>query len=129
MTPAKITESLKRLNALEFSTGKLAAALTEGEKQFEITRLRGILPASILAHHDRMLQRGRRSIAAVLHGVCSACHLRLPGGHAVRLRDGSDLDVCDHCGTFIYLEAPVADVAGPVVVKPRASKRGRAAVD
>lgn len=102
-TPAKITNSLRRLSVLESGKGRLVGALTVHEIQIDIARLRSILPASILAHHDRMMQRGKTSIAPVKNGVCSACHLSLPGGHLARLQSSQDLEVCDHCGTFLYL--------------------------
>lgn len=107
-TPPKITSSLCRLHALETGTGRLAGALTPLEKRLEIERLRSILPASILGHHDRMLQQGKASVAPVRNGVCSACRLRLPSGHLARLKSSQDLEVCDHCGTFIYLPAETA---------------------
>ena len=110
-TPAKVTSSLRRLQALETVSGPLAAALTVRERQLEIDRLRRLLPAAILGHHDRMLQRGKRSIVPVRDGICSACHLRLPIGHLARLQSSQDLEVCDHCGTFLYL-APTPEPAG-----------------
>lgn len=112
-TPARVTDSLKRLCDLERSSGPLAGILSEGEKLFEIHRLRSILPAFILGHHDRKLQKGKPSIVSVVGGVCSACHLRLPVGHLARLRSSQDLEVCDNCGTFIYLEAGEEAVPAP----------------
>ena len=103
-TPAHITNSIKRLCDLESGAGPLAAALSDWEKRFEITRLRSIIPASILAHHDRMMQRGKRTIVPVLNGACSACHLQVPAGQLARLQSNQDLEVCDGCGTFVYLE-------------------------
>lgn len=104
-TPARVTDSLKRLCELERGKGPLANALSGSEKQHEINRLRSILPAFILGHHDRKIQMGKASIVSVINGVCSACHLRLPSGHAARLQSSQDLEVCDNCGTFIFLEA------------------------
>jgi hypothetical protein len=125
-TPAHLTNSIKRLCDLELGRGTLAAALSETEKHIEITRLRSIIPASILGHHDRMLQRGKRSIVPVVNGVCSACHLRLPMGHVARLQTSQDLEVCDNCSTFIYLERAsetreAADLK-PAKAKPRRRK-------
>lgn len=102
-TPAKITSSLRRLCALESGHGPLYGALTDRERKHEIARLRGILPAAILAHHDRMLHRTNMSIAAVGNGTCSACGQRLPEAHAAQLRSSQDLEVCDRCGIFLYL--------------------------
>lgn len=123
-TPARVTESLKRLCNLERKKGPLAGSLTKFERLHEITRLRSILPAFILGHHDRKLQRGKPSIVPVFNGVCSACHLSLPSGHAARLQSSQDLEVCDNCGTFIFLGAGTTPApaleAKPARRKPRA---------
>ena len=103
-TPSRVTESLKRLCDLERGKGVLSVALSNSEKLHEIKRLRSILPAFILGHHDRKILMGKPSIAPVVNGVCSACHLSLPSGHANRLQSCQDLEVCDNCGTFIFLE-------------------------
>jgi len=107
-TPRHITDSLKRLCDLETGRGPLALALSDSEKRFETARLRSIIPASLLGHHDRMLQRGKRSIAPVLDGLCSACDQPLPTAQLARLRSRQDLEVCDKCGTFIYFARTAA---------------------
>lgn len=124
-TPARVTDSLKRLCELERGKGTLAVSLSESEKRHEINRLRAILPVFILGHHDRKLQMGKPSIVPVINGVCSACHLRLPIGHAARLQSSQDLEVCDNCGTFIFLEAG-AEPAPPAL--PTTVRRKRKAV-
>jgi predicted nucleic acid-binding Zn-ribbon protein len=121
-TPARVTESLKRLCNLERKKGPLAGALSKLERLHEINRLRSILPAFILGHHDRKIQRGKASIVPVLNGICSACHLSLPSGHAARLQSSQDLEVCDNCGTFIYLEAGTTPAPLPAS-KPVRRKR------
>ena len=123
-TPARVTDSLKRLCNLEREKGPLSKALTRLEKQHEINRLRSIIPAFILGHHDRKIQMGKASIVAVVNGICSACHLSLPCGHAARLQSSQDLEVCDNCGTFIYLEpGSVPSISLP----PAPVRRGRMA--
>ncbi len=120
-TPARVTDSLKRLCDLEREKGPLSTALTGLEKQHEINRLRSIIPAFILGHHDRRIQMGKASIVAVVNGICSACHLSLPSGHVARLQSSQDLEVCDNCGTFIYLDpGSVPSTTAPV-------RRGRMA--
>ena len=124
-TPARVTESLKRLSELERGKGPLATALCESEKALEVTRLRSILPAFILGHHDRKIQRGQPSIVPVVNGVCSACHLRLPIGHMARLQSSQDLEVCDNCGTFIFME-PTSE---PLSQEPSGAIRKKAKAD
>jgi len=106
-TTLRITTALRRLGELELERGPLASALSPLEKQGEIQRLRGLLPVSILEHHDRLLQRGHLSIAVVRHGACPVCRERLPRTRLARRQTHPDLDVCDHCGVFLVLPTPV----------------------
>ena len=122
--PAHITDSIKRLCDLEYGGGTTTPELGKSEKHFEILKLRARIPASILGHHDRMLQRGKRSIVSAVNGVCSACHLHLPSGHASRLRSSQDLEVCDNCGAFIYFE-DVAETNEPPKLTTAGTKRKR----
>jgi len=124
-TPARVTDSLKRLCDLERGKGILTTSLSESEKLHEISRLRSIIPAFILGHHDRNIQMGKASIVSVVNGVCSACHLRLPTGHAARLQSSQDLEVCDNCGSFIYLEPGSEPAPAPL---PTPIRRKRKAV-
>lgn len=116
VTPIQVTSSLKRLCELERERGKSAKA-AKADILAEIDRLRSIIPAFILAHHDRKLQQGKPSIVPVINGVCSACHLRLPSGHVAGLQTSQDLEVCDNCGTFIFLGAAPEPVASGEVKK------------
>lgn len=122
-TPARVTDSLKRLCDLERGKGTLSSSLSNSEKLHEINRLRSILPAFILGHHDRKIQMGKASIVSVVSGVCSACHLRLPTGHAARLQSSQDLEVCDNCGSFIYLEPGSEPAPAPLTISSRRKRR------
>ena len=121
---ATIPDSLKRLCDLEYGDGKLPCGLGKSEKQAEILKLRSIIPASILGHHDRMLQRGKRSIVPAVNGVCTACHLRLPSSRFSHLQNSQDLEVCDNCSTFIYFER-VEETVAPAKSKPAGTRRKR----
>lgn len=125
-TPAHVTASLKRLCDLEMGRGPLATSLSEYEKLCEINRLRSILPAFILGHHDRKIQMRKASIVSVVNGICSACHLRLPTGHAARLQSSQDLEVCDNCGTFIFLEPGSKPAAAPRATPVRRKRKALA---
>lgn len=117
--PAHVTDSLKRLYELERNTGPSMTELTKAEQIIEINRLRSIIPAFILGHHDRKIQQGKPSIVQVVNGICSACHLRLPIGHLARLQSSQDLEVCDNCGTFIFVESGAEPVAAPKKITRR----------
>ncbi|MDD5200598.1 MAG: hypothetical protein PHC88_12455 [Terrimicrobiaceae bacterium] len=96
----------------------------------EIEQLRAVLPTSILRHHDSRRSRGKISVAPVVGGVCGACHLAIPRGRLLDLqRVAHALNVCDHCGVFIYLpEAAEPPRAGreKVVRKKRAPRSPKA---
>jgi predicted nucleic acid-binding Zn-ribbon protein len=74
----------------------------------QITRtielLRKKIPKIVLSHFDRMRLRGKKPIAPVRNAVCMACHLQIPRGHYVAMQRSSEIDICDNCGTFVYLE-------------------------
>jgi hypothetical protein len=94
----------------------------------EIEGLRAVLPTSILRYHDGRRARGRISVAPVSRGVCGACHLAIPLGLVAELvRPGEGLNVCAHCGAFIYLQEE--DQSGlarsPKAVAGGAKKIGR----
>lgn len=99
-----ITQSLRQLDALEKELSHLPADKSQSTGLTrQIGSLRALIPTAILTHHDRMKARGKQSVAPVRNGVCGACHLAIPRGHVIRLRDPDELNVCDSCGAFIYL--------------------------
>ncbi len=69
-----------------------------------IAQIRKRIPAIVLGHFDRMRSRGKKPIAPVRHAVCMACHLQIPKGHYLAMGRSRDIDICDNCGTFVYLE-------------------------
>lgn len=117
-----LLRGLRRLNELQARPlAPWAASLTERERDLAVEQARLGLPTYLLGHHDRLVARGKRSLAVVRNGVCGACHIRLPLGHQHPAARGGDLDVCDNCGVF--LEWEVCEV--PVEVVKPAAKRGR----
>jgi predicted nucleic acid-binding Zn-ribbon protein len=91
----------------------------------EIESVRATLPTSILNHHDARRARGKVSVAPVTRGICRACHIAIPRSRLAELRRVVDeLNVCDHCGVFIYLgeEDPPVVKAGPRRAATRSPK-------
>jgi predicted nucleic acid-binding Zn-ribbon protein len=72
-----------------------------------VAELRARVPVPVLAHFDRMIAQGQKAVAEVHHGVCGACHLRLPTVITVEGTDHSDLQLCENCGA--YLRFPEAE--------------------
>ena len=64
-------------------------------------RLRAQVPAPVLAHFDRLIAQGRKGVAEVRHGFCSACHLRLPAAVTATGDTDEDLHLCENCGAYL----------------------------
>ena len=99
-------QRLIQLNELEDQLETRAKWHEKGESQRAlIESLRAHLLPSVLAHHDRIRAKGKHSIAAVHHGVCSGCHMELAIGNLHVLQRGDELRHCGNCGRYVYLAA------------------------
>lgn len=104
MKAQDIINHLVALNSLELvlqaSPGEGSTTSVTSRK---IQKTREAIPEEILAHYDRMRSRGKKGIASAEGFVCRACHLSIPTGNRARLQVANDLNVCDNCGTYLYL--------------------------
>jgi predicted nucleic acid-binding Zn-ribbon protein len=102
----KIGAWLRELSELDVAVGPLNPnAPDRGAAVERINSLRELIPTSILCHYDHLKSRGKRSVAPVRRGVCGSCHLAFPSGSLANLRKMSEtLNVCVHCGAFVYLD-------------------------
>ena len=115
-------QNLLKLQSFEFGDEKGTAK--------QIAELRTSIPEPILGHYDRLRVRDKRGVAVVRNQVCSGCHMRLPIGVITTLMQDRDIQLCDSCGRYLYLEiqtAPVEPVAPVKPVKKRKSKAVAAA--
>jgi predicted nucleic acid-binding Zn-ribbon protein len=103
---ANIMQSLRDLARLDADLRKLPEGTPEyDEHKKKMALLRRPLPTSILSHYDKRLTQGKVGVAPVRRGVCGACYIGLPSGRLADLRrKPQELNVCDHCGAFIYLD-------------------------
>lgn len=92
-----IIQQLMKLQCLQLQRGSATA----------IAELRRTIPDPILAHYDRLVQRGKQGVAVVQNQVCSGCHMRLPIGTINTLKQGRDIQLCDMCGRYLYLPGPL----------------------
>jgi len=109
--------NLLKLQSIEFDEEK------GGEKQ--INELRALIPEPILGHYDRLRARDKKGVAVVRNQVCTGCHMRLPIGVITILMQDRDIQLCDSCGRYLYLEpqaAPAEPVAPAKPVKKRKAK-------
>ncbi len=90
-----------------------------------ITELRAEIPDPILAHYDRLRNRGKKGVAVIRNNVCSGCHMGVAIGTIVTLKQGKDIQLCGSCGRYLYLpkEEPPDPVATVAVAKPKRKKR------
>jgi predicted nucleic acid-binding Zn-ribbon protein len=118
----KLLQDLLKLQTLEFDV------TIDPEMEKEIDALRARIAPSILAHYDRLLDQGKRGVAAVCNQVCTGCHIQVPRSFVLTLMHGTDLQVCENCGRYLYLsESQKSEISTPrkavkVSVKPRRHK-------
>ena len=67
----------------------------------------GIIPGldqEILFKFERIIQRNSDGIVAVKNGVCTGCHMILPGQYANEVREGENILFCPYCSRILYYE-------------------------
>ena len=111
-------ENLLKLQSIEFGNQK------GSEKQ--IAELRGTIPEPILGHYDRLRARDKKGVAVVRNQVCTGCHMRLPIGVITILMQDRDIQLCDSCGRYLYLELPAPASAEPAPVKAPKKRKTKA---
>jgi predicted nucleic acid-binding Zn-ribbon protein len=113
-------QNLLKLQTIEFGDEK------GSEKQ--IADLRASIPEPILGHYDRLRARDKKGVAVVRNQVCSGCHMKLPIGVITILMQDRDIQLCDSCGRYLYLEPQTATAAPPPPAKPAKKRKAKAAV-
>jgi len=115
----ELIDNLLKLQALQFDKPAVEDVAAQ------IASLRAQIPAQVLGHYDRLAIRGKKGVAAVRNQVCTGCHMQVPLAVTITLMHGDDIRICDCCGRYLYLAAPVVET--PKVVKrprkPAAAKK------
>lgn len=88
---------------LAAQTTLLREPATAPEHQAVVAGLREQIPNPVLAHYLRLVEQGRKGVAAVRHNVCTACHMRVPASLTGALMKQNDLTLCENCGCYLYL--------------------------
>jgi predicted nucleic acid-binding Zn-ribbon protein len=112
----EIMQNLVSLQALEFGGTKNKTA------DATIAQLRAKIPAQILGHYDRLMNRGKKGLAMVRDQVCTGCHMRLPLSVVMTLMHGKDIQLCDSCGRYLYLASPAETHTEPATPAKPAKK-------
>ena len=117
----EILQILLQLQALQFG-GSDAKTTAQ-----QVDALRAKVPPPILGHFDRLIVRGKKGVAVVRNQVCTGCHMRLPIGTVNTLMQGSDIQLCDSCGRYLYLptasETEFVEKVAATKPAPKARKR------
>lgn len=111
-------QNLLKLQLLEFGDEK------GSEKQ--IAGLRATIPEPILGHYDRLRARDKKGVAVVRNQVCGGCHMRLPIGVITILMQDRDIQLCDSCGRYLYLEPQDTAAAPEPAAKPVKKRKAKA---
>ena len=92
--------------------------------------LRANIPPPILLHYDRLMTRGKKGITAVRNQICTGCHMQVPLGVVMTLMRGTDIQLCDACGRYLYLpegEGVSAPKPAPETKPPAKPRKKKAA--
>ncbi|HEU6448666.1 MAG TPA: C4-type zinc ribbon domain-containing protein [Verrucomicrobiae bacterium] len=108
-----LLQNLVTLQSLEFEE------TTEKNAGANIAELRAKIPPQILGHYDRLVARGKKGIAAVRHQTCTGCHMKVTLGVVLTLQRDEDVQLCDNCGRYLYLDET------PDTAESPKKKRGR----
>ena len=114
-----LLQYLLKLQALKFGEG------TEKNIGVSEVELRAKVPVQILAHFDRLIARGKKGVAIVRNQVCTSCHMSVPIGVIVTLRQGQDIQLCETCGRYLYLPPDVETAVAEPAASPKPEKKPR----
>ncbi len=123
----QIQEMVRRLAELHGLEDRLHLLQRNHEQSADvrarIETLRARIPVGVVAHHDRLRARGKRSMAEVRQGVCGGCHMRVAIGLIPVLRRRDSLIPCENCGRLLVLteERPEHRVPASAAARPSAA--------
>jgi hypothetical protein len=114
-----LLQNLIKLQALKFGE------ITEGTAGVSEAELRARIPVQILGHFDRLVARGKKGVATVRNQVCTSCHMSVPIGVIVTLRQGQDIQLCESCGRYLYLPPAVEETVESLPAPKPAKKASK----
>jgi hypothetical protein len=117
----EVIEKLLELQELHLNVEPLSL-----EAESRVNGLRAQVPATVLERFDRLIAHGKTGVAAVQHGVCYGCHLRICSGTFAILTHRNVICICDTCGRYLYL--PPSGAVTAEKNPQRKQKRARTAL-
>ncbi len=73
------------------------------ELDLKIAELEGELDPGVRARYERILPSRDRVVVPVINGVCYGCFVSIPTATAGDQESHTDVQGCEHCGSFIYI--------------------------
>jgi len=95
------TARLIQLQMLDAELGQKAPSPAELERRVKIVQA---MPLEIVSRYERLKNRYQRPVARLVGGACEGCRVRLAASAASRLRTDGSVQICDHCGRFVYFD-------------------------
>src|SRR5258705_12171616 len=112
-------QNLFELQTLEFGS------IGNKSNASQVAELRSQIPQPVLAHYDRLTERGKKGVAIVRNQVCGGCHMLLPIGTINTMMQGHDFQLCDSCGRYLYLPDPVESAVVETVAAAKPARKPR----
>lgn len=98
-TEESLNESKKALDS-QLSSYKSEIAELKSQEEKIVPGL----DQEILFKFQRIIQRNSEGIVAVKNGVCTGCHMILPGQFANEVREGENILFCPYCSRILFYE-------------------------
>lgn len=99
-TEESLNESKKALDS-QLSSYKSEIAELKSQEEKIVPGL----DQEILFKFQRIIQRNSEGIVAVKNGVCTGCHMILPGQFANEVRECENILFCPYCSRILFYEA------------------------
>jgi predicted nucleic acid-binding Zn-ribbon protein len=96
----EIMQNLFELQTLEFDQ------TVRPHNEQRIAELRAKIPGPVLAHYDRLGDKGKKGVSVIRNQTCTGCHMRLPLAVVLEVRHAQDVCLCDNCRRYLYLPEP-----------------------
>lgn len=121
-----VLNQLIQLQELDFalSEGKAAGTkmpLTQLEES--IAKIQKKLPEEVSERYQRLRQRVPLAVVPLVGGACAPCGMVVPLALVQAVKIGEQLQVCPHCGRFLYVPETMAKQSKKKVSRMEAEER------
>ena len=117
----ELLQNLIRLQAIEFEE------TTEKNADAAVAELRAKIPPQIIGHYDRLVAKGKKGVTGVRGQTCTGCHMQVPVAVIMTLKHGTDIQLCENCGRYLYLLDTVEVETRPPAAPPKRGRKPRVA--